>query len=256
MLNREADCLEGYVEIVNELIKKWNPAADGIWFRGVNDLSNKLLPGVYWRGIPLDSESSYLEDFVISSKPFLENNQNEWDLYTLAQHHGLPTRLLDWSKSALIALYFSLVNKKNGALRGIWAIDPYQLNQLSKQKERIPTPGFEDPTEKFNLDSYLPAVLKKNSRQRMPKNVVAIDATLSNKRIISQQGCFTLHGSGKKPLENLSRGWRIAKIEIIKGKNSDNVWLKGLRVLGISESHIKQDLDSICQMIVKDRKNK
>jgi hypothetical protein len=40
-------------------------------------------------------------------------NNEEWDSYFVMQHHNVPTRLLDWTDGALIALHFALRNKKD-----------------------------------------------------------------------------------------------------------------------------------------------
>jgi hypothetical protein len=94
-------------------------------FRGVQNVAHKLLPAIGRPGarkypdtgedLPFDpaEEQRMLERFQREVRPHMPQIPSiplgrDWDLRSVAQHHGLKTRLLDWSESPLIAAYFAV----------------------------------------------------------------------------------------------------------------------------------------------------
>jgi FRG domain len=58
----------------------------------------------------------------------------DWDSYFLMQHHNGPTRLLDWSDGALMALHFALGNKTDDSYDArVYVLESYRLSEQLKQ---------------------------------------------------------------------------------------------------------------------------
>ncbi|EDQ02241.1 FRG domain-containing protein [Shewanella benthica] len=241
-----------------------------VWYRGSGSQSYKLQPKIIWDN-QLQSESSHCHNFLVSYKQVLNQRiENSWELYGLMQHHGLPTRLLDWTKSPLVALYFAIVQWEGRTDRAtddplVWIIDPYALNGsvigqkivICPDEMRLRKANCNDldnnPTAKIkDLDDYLPAPLNPNSlggnRNKPP---IALEASFSHNRITNQQGCFTLHGTDETPIDEYMH--RIdARVENIAIDPDSCACLKQeLRLYGFDEFFIFQDLDSLSNHLKK-----
>jgi hypothetical protein len=69
-------------------------------------------------------EEHIFRNFIRYARPFLKSAPlNDWELLVAAQHHGLPTRLLDWTYSPLVAAHFATLIGSSNADRFIWKLD-------------------------------------------------------------------------------------------------------------------------------------
>lgn len=185
-------------------------------FRGVSNVKHELIPSLFRRkdlkSINI-TEENMMWVFRTSAKPLinrLPDSKLEW--LVIAQHHGLPTRLLDWSLSPLVACFFAIesLSKEDGAI--------YILDRRKFKKE-----------EDINLEDL--------------KNVVAFIPSHSSKRVTAQSGIFTIHPNDEIVLE----GDDLIKLIIPSAKKGKI--LEKLIKYGIHHGTVFPDLDGLSNYI-------
>jgi hypothetical protein len=261
---------------VNKVLVDWGYESTP-WFRGEpRDVLKPLLPRLFRvEDGRRHDELKLLQHFRMKAPslglPYVPQRGYVDQWLFLAQHVGLPTRLLDWTEGLMIALHFALYTHQAGAI--IWMLNPNELNKLtvpdSEEGETALT-WFSlrnIPLKKEDL-AIIQNMIKKKGVGKMPdiaENIgsininmawtkqgkgttypVAIHPTNIHPRMSSQISRFTIHGERENEMCNMGLSKKILRRFQIADEAIPDM-KRGLRIMGITHSSLFPELDGLSE---------
>lgn len=213
--------IESLPQLLTHASNRYFKEPRGRWvFRGHSKSSYELIPSV-GRGMHtsrdrLKYEESLFDIFRREARAYLNPAPStEWEWLSLAQHHGLPTRLLDWTHNLLVAVYFGV--EADSTVDGEF----FALRTITQASERI------REGSPFSIQRPV----------KFYPNVVTA-------RIRAQEGLFIVCSELETPLDQgLRDDWEIERLRI-PARAKESLQYELFR-LGVHASSLFPDVEGL-----------
>lgn len=224
----EVTSLLEFTTVVLERLASPFQTMRGTWiYRGQTDHAWPLAPQILrqdfkqWRawhpGLKAtDQEQELMRAFKVAAIAHTPHGppSDDWSWLALAQHHGLATRLLDWSYNPQVALYFAVRQPESASDSAVWCYKPSDTAPTASEIER----------------PYAAA------------SIVFFEPPHVSPRISVQSGCFTSH-----PIDRPDQPWDGVLVQLVIPKAARAQVRRELFRVGVHEQGLFPDLDGLAR---------
>jgi hypothetical protein len=152
----------------------------------------------------LRTERHLFREFADLATGLVDPGVDDYGLYIIQQHYGMPTRLLDWTVDPLVALYFATGGdeKEKGV---VYVMDAYQMVHWQDNKRTDYGLGT---FERDEVRDALDRVVK--WQEKKPWVTLPLQVPKRDLRVRNQWGCFTLHvqPASERPLSDCIKNFQ------------------------------------------------
>jgi len=211
------------------------------WWRGQAKQEWKVQPSLYHMGKIRDEVSMNLRFRSLAGiryvSPPASDDLPGWLL--LMQHYGIPTRLLDWTRSPLIALLFAVEEEQDSG-GTVWGLSPGLLNERQIGTREMPV------ADDWRVSGVFESAFRGNKTAHSDK-IIAFPAPHTDLRQMIQASEFTIHGVPQPLDEDPNAGEFLVRIDVPSTAKED---LKdSLELLGIVREDLFPDLEHLAEEI-------
>lgn len=245
---------------IDHLIKSLNELPNNYIYRGHSDLSWKLqstLERILENNYETKGkkfEKYAIDDFKSRFHLYDKSNiqpKTKLEWLSIMQHYGVPTRMLDFTQSPYVAIYFALENikKTDKGPFVIYAIDyrsimKKSLDYLLGQDEKIQITYDEMYYERDKLFNI--------TDEKAYEVLWIVEPSVSNLRLEKQSGCFLISGNVKKTIEQILKSEIYSDVDnyrfIVPNSFWDNIYIL-LKRMNIDSKTIYGDLEGLSKSI-------